>query len=179
MLILPPSATEDFGFYNRYIRKVTETDLLKALKETQHRTLALISGLSEAQLCYRYAPGKWCIKEILQHLIDVERSFDYRAMRFARGDRQALPPYDINEYVIASKAIHRALADLVEEAVQLRKTTVLLFKSFSEQMLDQTGPARDTELSVRAIGYNIIGHEMHHAEWMQEKYLAAFIHRSE
>lgn len=172
MMITPPAAHETFGFYDHYIKKfAADTDLFTAFTTTHNDTLALLSPLNDEALNHRYAEGKWNIKEILQHLIDAERSFGFRAMRFARGEQSVIPGYDVHTFVTASLADMRTKDDLLQEWKLLRAATLLQFKTFHPSVLDLSGPARDTQLSVRSIGFLIAGHEMHHINVIKEKYL--------
>ena len=173
MKITPPPSTETFGFYDSYINRVRHTDLFDALETAHRNTLALMEPLDDATLNHRYAEGKWSIKEIIHHLIDAERNFSMRAMRFSRGDRAVIPPYDVHSFVLNSKADHRTKSDLLEEWELIRKATIIQYRTFEPAMLDLTGPARDIEISVRAMGFLIAGHEMHHMSVVKEKYLGS------
>lgn len=172
MIIAPPAAHETFGFYDHYIKKfAADTDLITALTTIHNDTLALLNPLSDEALNYRYAEEKWSIKEILQHLIDAERNFGFRAMRFARGEQSVIPGYDVHTFVTASLADTRTKEDLLQEWELLRNATLLQYKTFHLSVLELRGPARDTQLSVRSIGFLIAGHEMHHINVIKEKYL--------
>lgn len=172
MIIHPPAATESFGFYDAYINRARHTDMFAALEAAHKETLALLTSLSPEMHNYRYAEGKWSIKEIVQHLMDAERNFCIRAMRFSRGDKGVIPPYnDITTFVQASMADGRTMDDLLEEWEMLRKATLIQYRTFTPQMLDLTGPMRDVEVSVRALGFLMAGHEMHHISVIKEKYL--------
>lgn len=173
MKITAPQPAETFGFYDTYINRVRHTDLFDALETAHRETLAILEPLDDATLNYRYAEGKWSIKEIIHHLIDAERNFSMRAMRFSRGDRAVIPAYDVHSFVLNSKANHRTKEDLLEEWDLLRRATILQFKTFEPAMLDLTGPARDIEISVRALGFLVAGHEMHHMGVVKERYLGA------
>lgn len=120
---------------------------------------------------YRYAEGKWTPKDILLHLIDAERIFAYRALRIARNDKTALPGFEENDYVIEANAEERSMESLLEEYFDVRKATISLFLSFSADALKRLGEASGFSVSVRAIGYIILGHEKHHANVIIERYL--------
>ena len=158
-------------YYKNYISLVTENDLISALDYSVNRSLTFWSKLSEDQGNYRYAEGKWSIKELLQHIIDTERIFSYRALAFARGETTALPGYDENEYADKCLADSRSLKDLIEELILVRKSTIVLFKSFDKNVLDNLGNASGSNLSVRAAGFIIVGHEIHHMNVVKERYL--------
>jgi uncharacterized damage-inducible protein DinB len=120
---------------------------------------------------YRYAEGKWTIKEIIQHIIDTERIFSYRALRISRNDKTPLPGFEENDYVDNTDANKRGLQELLTELSAVRHATLLLFKSFSEEQLARIGIASENEISVRAIGFIIIGHQKHHQKVFEERYL--------
>lgn len=132
-----------------------------------HRDL---SRLTEAQALLRYAPGKWTPKEVLLHLIDTERIFTYRALRFARGDAQSLPGFDENEFAANSEANDRPLSDLLTEYHAVRAATLALFGSFNAAQLDRVGLANGGATSVRALVFITAGHERHHLAILRERY---------
>lgn len=169
--ITRPESTEYPKYYANYIGKVQGDDLFAAMQATHRDTQALIGSLTEEQLRYRYAEGKWTIKDIIGHLIDAERIFAYRALRFARKDKTDLPGFDENEYVPASNANERNIHDLLAEFTVVRASTLSLLKSFSEEMLTHIGTANGNPISVRSLAYIIGGHEMHHLTVIKERYL--------
>jgi hypothetical protein len=120
---------------------------------------------------YVYAPGKWTIKDIIQHLIDTERVFSYRALSFARGEKE-VKPFDEDNYGKMANANSRTIEDLLEEAIGLRKATILLYKSFSPEMLNRVGIGFKGEYSVHAIGFIFAGHQRWHFKVIEERYLA-------
>jgi uncharacterized damage-inducible protein DinB len=120
---------------------------------------------------YQYAEGKWTIKEIIQHLIDSERVFSYRALRISRNDKTPLPGFDENDYVANSNGKERSLQSLLTEMAVVRQSTLSLFNSFSHEQLTKIGNASNREVSVRAIGFIIIGHQKHHQKVFSERYL--------
>jgi hypothetical protein len=120
---------------------------------------------------YRYAEGKWSIKEMIQHLIDAERVFCYRALNFARHDVHPLPGFDENKFAEVAKADRRTKEDLLEELSTVQKASALLFRSFDEEQLDSSGMANGTPNYVKAIGFTIVGHTRHHMKILRERYL--------
>ena len=166
-----PQANTYGDYYRNYISLVEENDLFSALENSVDRSLKFWSDLAEEQGNYRYAEGKWSIKELLQHIIDTERIFSYRALAFARGEKVALPGYDENAYGDSCLAQSRLLKEMVEELELVRKSTITLFKSFDESVLDNLGNASGSNLSVRAAGFIIVGHEIHHMNVVKERYL--------
>lgn len=170
MNILPPSPTDNFGNFSTYINKVTAQDLLTGLQENQQLVEQKMLALSEEQLNYKYQVGKWSIKEVIGHIIDTERIFDYRALRFARKDKTSLPGYDEVLYGDTSNAGQRDIQKLIAEFSAVRQATILLFESFNEEMLEERGIASNFEISVRAMGFAILGHCIHHLQIIDERY---------
>lgn len=166
-----PQSDEYPPYYTQYISKVIGDDLFAAMQTTHRETQTLLGSLSDEQLQYRYAEGKWTIKDIIGHLIDAERIFAYRALRFARKDTTDLAGFDENSYVPASNANERSIHDLLAEFTVVRAATFALFKSFSEEMLTLSGTANNNPISVRALAYITGGHEMHHLAVIKERYI--------
>jgi len=171
--IAPPDTSEYAPYYGRYITLVGGNDVIAALEDQPRETLALLSTLSEEQGDYRYAPDKWSIKEMLGHVIDAERVFSYRALRFARNDRTPLASFEQDDYVRSGDFGDRRLADLIEEFVSVRQATLWLFRQLSTEAWMRRGIASGNPVSVRAVAYIIAGHELHHRRVLQEKYLSA------
>ncbi len=158
-------------YYQTYISKVGEVELLEGLESNCETILAFFRSIPDYKLEYHYAEGKWNIKEILQHIIDTERIFAYRALRIARMDPTPLPGFDQDNYVLPSKASSRSFKGLLAEYKAVRKATLELFKSFDDEMLSAIGTASNSRLSTRAAGFIIVGHENHHVEVIKERYL--------
>jgi hypothetical protein len=158
-------------FYQRYVNHVIHLDLIEALEYSSKNFEQLVSSIPEELGDYAYASGKWTIKELLVHLMDAERIFAYRALRFSRNDKTPLSGFDENLYVPESNASTRSLRQLQDETVRLRASTIDLFGSFNPTMLERTGSANNTEISVLALGYVIGGHQLHHAAVLTERYL--------
>ena len=167
----PPDASEYAPYYGRYISLVRGADILAALEEQPRHTLALLSALTDQQANYRYAPGKWSIKEMLGHLIDTERVFTYRALRFARNDTNPLAGFEQDDYVRHGNFGECPLGFLLEEFAAVRDATVFLFEGLRPEAWMRRGTASQNEISVRAIAYVIAGHELHHRQVLREKYL--------
>ncbi len=166
-----PDFTTLPGFYRNYVMQVHDQDMLQALELSAKRFKELTGSIPEEKGEYRYAPGKWSIKELICHLMDAERIFAYRALRFARNDVTELPGFEENDYAPQANAHSRTLKQLVVEAENLRKTTIDLFKSFTPEMLQRKGSANGNVVSVLNIGYIIAGHETHHCKIINERYL--------
>jgi hypothetical protein len=166
-----PTDTEYLSYYGRYISLVPDGDILAILSQQNEGTLTLLHGLSESQGVFRYAPGKWSIKELVAHLTDAERIFSGRALRFSRDDATPLPGFEENEYVRNGGFDSFALADLVAGFENVRKSTVSLFKLMSSEASKRRGKANNAEVSVRALAYIIAGHELHHMNILRTRYL--------
>ena len=158
-------------YYSAYIDLNKEHDLLGGLRIGLDETLNFFKTIPKDKLEYRYEIGKWSIKEILQHLIDTERVFAYRAMRITRGDYTPLVGFDQDVFVERSNANTRGINELISEYSSLRESTIHLFYGFSDNMLNNIGEASNSPLSPRAAGFIISGHEKHHCKVIRERYL--------
>ncbi|WP_026713576.1 DinB family protein [Flavobacterium daejeonense] len=159
------------GFYATYMQEAGDEDLYEDLEISLHAFIRFVQDIPMDKFDYRYAEGKWTIKEIIQHVIDTERVFAYRALRISRNDKTPLPGFDENDFVLNTNANERHLQSLLTELSIVRQSTLALFKSFSEEQLKRIGIASNNEISVRAIGFIIIGHQKHHQRIFQERYL--------
>jgi hypothetical protein len=171
MAITKPQPTEYYMHFETYISKVSHNNLPEALKHSGQEVLTFLKSLPEEKHNYRYAEGKWTIKEVVAHLIDCERIFVYRALTIARKDKNALPGFDEKEYAPESNAVNRSMELLVEEYQYLHKSTILFFEGITEEMSLRMGIANGKEISVRALGFAISGHELHHLQVLKERYL--------
>ncbi len=160
------------SFYKNYVKHIDETDLLQALRISGHRALELVHSISEEKSDFRYAQDKWTIRELLCHMIDAERIFAYRALRFARNDKTPLAGFEERDYAPQANASARSLQKIAAEMAHLRSSTIDLFESFTPEMLVRRGLANNNELSVVALGFIIAGHETHHCHVLKERYLA-------
>lgn len=158
-------------FYKAYIEVLENVHLIEELEICLHDFIRFVQNIPMEKFDYRYAERKWTIKDIIQHLIDAERIFSYRALRISRNDKTPLPGFEENDYVDNANANDRSLQDLLTEFSAVRHASLLLFKSFSQNQLIRTGIASGNEVSVRAIGFIIIGHQKHHQNIFQERYL--------
>lgn len=169
---MPKPSTNTYPeYFTKYVNQVPENELEIAFANQLPIIKNFLTGISEEKSFYAYDKGKWTLKELLQHLIDTERVFNYRALSFARKDKASLPGFDENEYAQSSNANSRIWLELVEEFIQVRKSTELLFKSFSEEMLASSGLANNKVSSVLSMGFIIIGHFYHHKKIIEERYL--------
>lgn len=158
-------------FYKNYVKQIEETDLLQALRISGHRALELVHSIPEEKADLRYAPEKWSIRELLCHMLDAERIFAYRALRFARLDKTPLAGWDENAYAPQANAAGRSLQKITVDMAHLRSSTIDLFESFTPEMLTRKGTANNNELSVIALGFIIAGHETHHCQVLKDRYL--------
>ena len=165
-----PDATEYARFYDPYVARVPEEDVVAALRDSGRELVAALSALPESRGGFRYAAGKWTIREVVGHLIDAERIFSYRALRLARGDATPLPGFEENDYVKTADSDARTLADLVEELRVVRESTVRMFVSFPEDAWTRRGVVNTREVTVRAIAYITAGHMRHHLAVLRERY---------
>lgn len=157
-------------FYQGYVNQVKHLPLIEALAQSHREFKNLMQGKPESFANYRYAEGKWSVAELVCHMLDAERIFCYRALRFARKDQTVLSGFDENAYATEANAASRTLAGLLQEAWHLRQSTLDLFNSFNEEMYLRKGKVNDNELSVLALGYIIAGHETHHRKVLEERY---------
>ncbi len=149
-----------------------DKNILFHLKNNFISTKELILSTSKEKLLYKYAEGKWTIKEILVHIIDDERIYAYRALRVARNDSTELPGFEQDEFAKYSNANSRSLDSIFEEYEAVRNSTIAMFNSFDDDALKRKGISDGKIMSVRAAVYHIAGHELHHLNIIKEKYLA-------
>jgi hypothetical protein len=159
-------------FYQNYVMLTQETSVLDALSANTDAAVALLDSIEEEKWLHRYAEDKWSIKEMVQHIIDAERIFTYRALCIARGEKQSLPGFDENVYAAASAADRRTKSSLTSEFDIVRKGTSYLFDSFTTEQLSRVGIANGKPIGVNAIGFIIAGHVAHHLYVLQQRYLS-------
>lgn len=166
-----PGPNDYASYYEQYISLVPEGDILTTLGQQADSTLSMLRGIPEARADWRYSPGKWSIKEVFGHVIDAERIFAYRALRFARNDRTPVPGFEQDDYVSYGNFGGRSLSDLAGEYEHVRRASIFLLRGLSGEAWDRRGLANDNEVSVRALAYIMAGHERHHLEVIRTKYL--------
>ncbi len=164
-----PEPDEYFEYYGRYLGLSGE-DAIATLRASAAATPRLLSGVSEPQAQFRYAPGKWSVKQVLGHIIDCERVFMYRALTFARADQTPLPGFEEDDWMANSTFDRRALGDIVDEYVAVRAATLALAGSLDEVALTRRGTASDRTMSTRAAIHCVAGHELHHVNLLKERY---------
>jgi hypothetical protein len=168
-----PETTEFGEYYTGYIAKVPGTDLLRVLESERLQMQQLFAGRTEGDGNFRYAPGKWTVKEIVGHITDAERIFTYRALRIARGDQTPLPGFEQDDFVKNGGFAGPTLGDLVEEFGAVRSSSIALFRSFGEEAWSRRGVASQKEVTVRALGFMTAGHQIHHRAILEERYFPA------
>jgi uncharacterized damage-inducible protein DinB len=166
-----PQTTEYAPYFVKYTALVPEGDVVETLRSQLEQSLKTLRSLSEEQALARYAPGKWSIKEVIGHMIDSERVFGHRAFHIARNDATPLPGFEQDDYVNAGNFDDRSLSDLIEEFEQVRRATLCMLRSLTEEAWLRRGVANETEVSVRALAYIMAGHEAHHMQIIRERYL--------
>ncbi|MBP2832673.1 DinB family protein [Aquimarina sp. U1-2] len=163
---------EEFNpYYGMYIAKSVHPNIVEGLSISKIEFVNFVNSIPEDKLGYAYADKKWTIAEVLQHLIDTERIFAYRALRFARNDKTPLMGFDQDDYVPNSRANRLSTNEISNDFEAVRNSSIALFKSFDSEMLLNIGKASGSSMSVRAVGYILEGHQKHHFEVIEERYL--------
>ena len=160
------------GNMETYFAEAGDDDLETLFAKQIAEAKRLFKLIDEEKSMHRYAEGKWTLREVLQHLIDAERVFAYRALAFARQDTTVLPSFDENDYANSSNANARSWRELAEEFITLRQSTEYMYYSFSVEALETIGKASNYSIGVNTLGFVIIGHVNHHFTIIKERYLA-------
>jgi hypothetical protein len=168
-----PQAGEYAPYYDRYISLVQGDNILEILDDQRRQFVLLMSGRSEDDGNFRYAPGKWTVKELLGHINDTERIFTYRALRIARGDQTPIEGFEQDDYVRNADFNARSLEDMVEDYIAVRRATLSLLRNLSPEAWTRKGIANNNEVTVRAIAYTLAGHDLHHRRILEERYFEA------
>ena len=165
-----PETTEYAQFYAGYVARVPEDDILAVLVAQKGEIGALARSVPAAKETYRYAEGKWSIRQVFGHLIDGERVFGYRAFCFSRGEQAALPGFDENQYVDAARADQVRLVELADEFAAVRDTNLAFLLRLGEEAWTRVGTASGATVSVRALAWIMAGHPRHHLAVLRERY---------
>lgn len=165
-----PSKSEYAAYYHTYVETVPEGDIIKIMKKQCDQINKSLGKVSKKNSLHRYAPDKWSVREVVGHMIDTERVFAYRTLRFARNDENDLPGFDENEYIRQSNYAEVNLKELVEEFCALRHSNLIMFKNFPEEFTLRTGRANGNRFTVRAMAYIMCGHVNHHLHMLKERY---------
>ena len=166
-----PESSEYPAYSEGYISRVPSGDIVGILSQQLEDTLALIKSIPDARHDWRYAEGKWSVKELIGHVIDCERIFAYRALRFARGDSTPLSGFEQDDYVRGAEFGKRTLSDLAEEYGHVRRSTISLLGNLDDEAWTRRGSANESEVTVLALAFIIAGHERHHVEILRTRYL--------
>jgi uncharacterized damage-inducible protein DinB len=166
-----PDPSEFDPFYNTYVSRVPEGDIIDILADEGERTVELFQSIDESKGPYRYAEEKWSIADVVGHVVDTERLLSYRALRIARGDQSPMPGMEQDDWVAGTNFDARGVASLAKEFLALRASNIALFSSFTDDELGRTGTASGCEFTVRALIYIVAGHAIHHAGVIEERYL--------
>ena len=165
-----PDRSEASDYYHRYIERVPDADIRVTLASQQAETLAFLRGISEDQSRHRYQPDKWSVRQVLAHINDAERVFSFRAWWFARGFDSELPSYDQDKATAAACADERTWGSHVNEFLAVRSATLSLFQGLPNDAWMRTGIASGNSFSVRALAFILVGHVIHHADLLRERY---------
>lgn len=166
-----PQPEEYPDYYEHYMSLLPEGDVMFLLEKQAVDLRHLFKNLDDKRTEEAYAEGKWTIKELLQHMIDSERIFAYRALCISRGEEASLPGYDEDKYAYNSMANIRLLKDMLDEYDLVRRSNLLLFRSFTSEMLDQYGVGNGKQVTVRGLIHVLAAHELHHMNILQDRYL--------
>ncbi len=163
---------EDFHpFYEPYIATLGDVELMEMLRRQLENFPLFISSIPKDKFHFTYSAGKWTVAQVLVHILDAERVFQYRALRFARNDKTPLPGFDQDMFVEESNAERWNKEELIENYRTIRKSTIALFEKFSDETLKRVGIASDSPMSVAALGFICCGHQRHHRNVLRERYL--------
>lgn len=167
-----PELTEHREYFKRYIDMVPQGEYHALLKQNTEDMLLFMGNIPAEKHNYRYADGKWSIKEVLLHIMDTERIFAYRVLTAVRGDSESLlPMMDENKFAANADVSNRTMQDMLEEFSAVRTATLKLFENMTEEQTKLTANTSGFNTSARAIGYMIIGHALHHMNIIRERYL--------
>ncbi|WP_424766521.1 DinB family protein [Paenibacillus sp. sgz302251] len=166
-----PSKEEYNAYYEQYIGLMGEMDIIDALEAQLESTRSLLVSVTEEQGNYRYAAGKWSLKEVIGHISDNERVMSYRLLRAARGDKTQLPGYEQDHFIQGSSFHDWSMEQTIEDYRSVRRATLTLLRGLSDEAWTRLGAANNSNISVRALAYIIAGHELHHMRFIQERYL--------
>jgi hypothetical protein len=169
--MIRPTESEAPSYFHSYIAEVVGEDVLATLRAQMDDLTALLASMDDAQARYRYADGKWSIKEVVGHIMDGERLFGMRAVCIARGDQQSLPGFDENAYVDIALFDERSLASMLSEFVHLRNANIIAFENMDEDAAGRIGTANGRQVSARALVWITAGHVEHHIRILRERYL--------
>lgn len=166
-----PEANEFASYYSLYIDRVTSDDIVPVLESQLPAMTTLLQSISEEQSLYRYAPDKWSMRQLLNHVNDTERVFLFRALWFARGFPDELPAYDQEIAAATANADQYSWASHIQDFRAVRESTLTFFRNLPDEAWSRGGIASGNPVTVRALAYILAGHVSHHIAVLQEKYL--------
>jgi uncharacterized damage-inducible protein DinB len=169
-VIARPAPDEYPPYYETYISKVPDQNIIEVLRTQLHETARQLENLTEGGAAFRYAPGKWTVREVLGHITDAERIFSYRMLCIARGETTPLPGFDENSYAQVSNVETRPMKDVVLEFAHVRSATISLVESLDRAAAERRGNANGNPITARALAFIIAGHERHHMNVIRERY---------
>ena len=172
-MLRKPESTEYASYFGQYIKLVPEGYLADLLAEQSEQTKSMLDQVTEEQGSFRYAPGKWSLKEVLGHIADTERIMSYRLLRVGRGDQTMLPGFSEEAFVAGAAFDQQPLKHLIDELAVVRRSTLSLLNGMPDEAWLRKGNVNGIETSARALAYVIAGHELHHCRVIRERYLSA------
>jgi uncharacterized damage-inducible protein DinB len=158
-------------YYQPYIDKLGDVDLMDMMENQLENFPKFIQSIPKDKWIYAYGSDKWSVAEVLLHVLDTERVFQYRALRFGRNDSTSIPGFDQDQYVPESNANDRSMESIIEEYRSIRKSSLTLFSSFNDIILKRWGTANGSKMSVAALGFIMLGHQRHHRDVLRARYL--------
>lgn len=166
-----PEKSEYLAFYQPYVERVQEDELIPALESAYLSLIEFAKTIPEGKYEHKYQEGKWTIKEVFIHMADTERVFQYRALRFSRNDSTELAGFDEKLFIKNSNSKNISFDEAVEDLINVRKSTLSFFKMCSDEQLMRSGTANGANVTVRALGFIIAGHQSHHFNVINTRYL--------
>jgi len=170
-MIIKPKLSDVPEYYHPYMDLVQSNDLLNELNTSEKETIQLMGKIQPEMENYSYSDGKWTINQVFRHIVDTERIFAYRALRFSRFDDTILAGFNENDYITTINSLKLNLKDLKSEYINIRQSSIQLFSFMNDEMLDFKGIANNNEITTRAIAYIIAGHNIHHCNIIKQRYL--------
>lgn len=168
--IHPPAAGDYAAYFHRYVSLVPSGDILEILRDQAQSTLEWLGRLTPEQAAFRYAEGKWSVRQLLGHIVDTERIMAYRALRLSRAEHVPLPGFDQDTFVLHAPHDRMPLLEILEEYTHVRSATLCLLRSMDEAAWDRSGIVSDNHVTVRALAWIIAGHELAHLQVLRERY---------
>ncbi|MEG8946247.1 DinB family protein [Rosettibacter firmus] len=168
---MKPGENEYAQYYKSYVDLISSENIIEVLEKQLNETEEFFKSIDEEKSNYRYAENKWSIKEVLGHLVDSERIFACRALRVSRSDPNQLVTFDENLFIQESNYSSISFKDILDEFILLRKSTIMMFKGMTDEMMLRKGIINGIDITVRAIAYIIAGHTLHHLNVIKERYL--------